>query len=342
MRRLPLALLALCPVPAVAAGLVVSPSIVTATVEREGPLPSVNITNESGQPWECELSLAPLAQSLDGAPRAGEGAFAAVSLERTRYALAAGGTVWVPLRAAAPARGGGAYGLLEVRGRPAAGGAWSLLEAEIHLRYPGSARAEIAAGRIDVGQDKPGARAVVSVRVKNEGDVAVAVDGGVSVIDPRGKPTGQATIGPALVLPGFERMIEGTMPPPPAGTYTLQGTIVGVGAAPVSVSGALEVLRGGEVATHRAVLVGGPQLSADRTRVEIVVDNRGNLPLAAVARARIGGAQVTLAPPYPIPVGRKGTLSGVVPFMGAGEHEIELWLENPAGRPLFLVRATLR
>jgi hypothetical protein len=96
------------------------------------------------------------------------------------------------------------------------------------------------------------------------------------------------------------------------------------------------------VATHRAALVAGPQLSPDRTRIEIVVDNRGNLPLAAVAHARIGGAPITLAPPFPIPVGRKGTLSGVVPFLGAGEHEIELWLENPAGRILFLVRATLR
>ena len=28
--------------------------------------------------------------------------------------------------------------------------------------------------------------------------------------------------------------------------------------------------------------------------------------------------------------------------LGAGEHEVELWLENPAGRPLFLVRGTLR
>jgi len=340
VRRLPLALLALCPFPAVAAGLVVSPSIITADVEREGPLPPVKVRNDTAEPWECELRLRPLAQSLDGAPRAGDGAFAAVSLERTRYAVSAGETIWVPLRAMAPARGGGAYGLLEIRGRPAAGGSWTVQGAELHLRYPGAPRADIAAGRIDVGQDKPGARVVVSVRVKNVGDVAVAVDGGVSVVDARGKSTAQATIGPALVLPGFERMIEGTMVPPPVGTYALQGTVVAGAAVPVS--GVMEVVRPGEVATHRAVLVAGPQLSADRTRLEIVVDNRGNLPLAAVARARIGGAPVTLAPPYPIPVGRKATLSGVIPSLDAGDHEVELWLENPAGRPLFLVRGTLR
>jgi hypothetical protein len=356
VRRFCLALGLLVPLPAGAAGLIVSPTVVTAEVDKEEALPPVKIKNEAAEPWECVLALRPLGQALDGAPRAAPesypfSAHALVTLRtRPRFVLQPGETAQVVWRAAAPARPGGAYALLEVRGRPAGGdGPWVVLDAELRLTFPGTARAALSAGRVDAGQEKLGAPVTLSVRVKNDGDAAVTASAAVSVGDANGKVVAQAMLGPALVLPGYERTLEGTLAVPPPGGYKLGGTIEALGVAPVALAGAIEVLRPGEIATHRAALVSaGPDVAAPGApiRLEAVVENRGNLPLPATGRAVIRGdameAVATLAPPSPIPVGRRGTLAGMAPALPAGQYQVELWVENPAGRSLVAARRMLR
>ncbi len=338
-----------------AAGLVVSPTVVTAEVDKDEPLPPVKIKNEDTEPWECALALRPLGQALDGSPRAGAEAYAfsahtLVTIRQMRLVLQPGETATVAWRAAPPGRPGGGYALLEVKGRPAGvDGPWVELDVEVRLTFPGAPRAVLSAGRLDTGQEKVGGPVTLSLRVKNEGDVAMAATASVALSDASGKVVAQAALGPAFVLPGYERNIEGNLPAPPPGAYGLAGAAVAPGATPVPVTGALEVLRPGEIATHRAALVGaGPDAApaGGAIRLEAVVENRGNLPLPATGRAVIRGpageVAATLAPPSPIPVGRRGTLAGIAPALPPGDYQVELWVENPAGRLLAAARRTLR
>ncbi|HKA90338.1 MAG TPA: hypothetical protein VKE22_21900 [Haliangiales bacterium] len=354
MRRFCLALGFLVPMPAGAAGLVVSPTVVTAEIAGDEPLPSVKIKNEGGEAWECELAVRPPAQALDGAPRPGletypYSAHTLVTIKNAHFVLQPGETATVAWRAAPPARAGGGYAVLAVKGRPAGGGGpWVELHVEVLLTFPGAARAAVSAGRVDAAQDKAGAPVTLSVRVKNEGDIAVSANAAVALSDASAKVVAQAVLGPAIILPGYERMIEGTLAAPPPGAYKIAGAVEAAGAS-VPVTGALEVLRPGEIATHRAALVGaGPDAAAAAApvRLEAVVENRGNLPLPATGRAVVRGATgevgATLAPPSPIPVGRRGTLAGIAPALPAGDYQVELWVENPAGRPLASARRTLR
>jgi hypothetical protein len=151
------------------------------------------------------------------------------------------------------------------------------------------------------------------------------------------------------VLPAFERTIAGTLAAPPPGAYRLAGTAACPGGASAPVAGALEVLRPGEIATHRAALVGGgPDVATAGAPIHLqaIVENRGNLPLPATGRVRLvgdaGESAATLAPPSPIPVGRRATLAGIAPALPAGDYQVEVWVENPAGRPLAAARRTLR
>src|SRR5262249_16653715 len=164
-----------------------------------------------------------------------------------------------------------------------------------------------------------------SVRVKNEGDIAVSANAAVALSDASAKVVAQAVLGPAIILPGYERMIEGTLAAPPPGAYKIAGAVEAAGAS-VPVTGAPEALRpgggGGEGGGRGGARVGaGPDgaAAAAPVRLEAVVENRGNLPLPATGRAVVRGATgevgATLAPPSPIPVGRRGTLAGIAPAL---------------------------
>src|SRR5262249_9165043 len=124
VRRFCLALGFLVPMPAGAAGLVVSPTVGTAEIAGDEPLPSVKVKNEGGGAWECELAVRPPAQALDGAPRPGletypYSAHTLVTIKNAHFVLQPGETATVAWRAAPPARAGGGYAVLAVKGRPA-------------------------------------------------------------------------------------------------------------------------------------------------------------------------------------------------------------------------------
>src|SRR5262249_61191600 len=112
----------------------------------------------------------------------------------------------------------------------------------------------VSAGRVDAAQDRAGAPVTLSVRVKNEGDIAVSANAAVALSDASAKVVAQAVLGPAIILPGYERMIEGTLAAPPPGAYKIAGAVEAAGAS-VPVARALAVLRPGEIATARPAVV---------------------------------------------------------------------------------------